>query len=302
MTQQQLRELVKASNPVSAPERLLPQEQDIRSLFEQIMHRAGNPQTSADLLEQPVERRRDMQTQEKPIRVVETPRPIRPKRRLVPALAGAFAVIVIAVGAWALTTNSESDVADLAPIEVADLLNDGVVTGNWGEGGEYYAADATYQFVFVDGQSPEIRFSDELPATAQVDDWDGDGKLTELDGFIGLGAEVYAGGTTTLLSCSQADAVTVVCDEIREGFAFANPAHSASWTFTFADGLISSLVIDVAGEGTDSSALRTYGGWVEQNHPELAGDLINEFSGAWKLTPGTVETHRDLVAEWVAQR
>ncbi len=33
MTQRQLRELVKASNPVSTPGRLLPQDQDVRTLF-----------------------------------------------------------------------------------------------------------------------------------------------------------------------------------------------------------------------------------------------------------------------------
>ena len=302
MTQQQLRDLVKASNPVSRPELLLRQDQDVRTLFQQVMHRAGNPQTSADLLEQPVERRRDMQTQEKPVRIVETPRAIRPKRRLVPALAGAIAVVVVVAGVWALTGNTESDVAARSPLEVTELLNEGVVTADHSGGLEYYTAEATYQLVFVDGQSPAIRFSDDLPETAGVADWDGDGKVTEMDGFIGLGAEVYAGGATNLLSCSQADAATVVCDEIREGFAFTSPGHSANWTLTFTDGLIDSIVIDLVGQGTDSSALRTYGLWATRNRPALAEGLFNESTGEWKLTPDTIETHRQLVAEWQAQR
>lgn len=238
-----------------------------------------------------------MQTQEKPVRIVDPPRSIRPKRRLVPALAGAVAVIAIAVGVWALTGDSEQDVADLSPVEVTDLFNEGIVTADYSGGFQYYTADATYQLE----QSPAIRFSDELPETAGVADWDGDGKVTEMDGFIRLGAELYAGGVTTLLSCSPADAATAVCDEVREGFAFKSPSHSAKWTFTFTDGLINSIVIDVVGQGTDVSLLRTYGGWVEQNRPELAGELIHEFTGAWKLNPDTIETHRELVAEWQAR-
>ncbi|NNL98520.1 MAG: hypothetical protein HKO63_09985 [Acidimicrobiia bacterium] len=302
MTQQQLRELIKASNPVSTPARLLPHDRDVRTLFEEVMHRTGNPQPSADPLEQPVERRRNMQTQEKPIQIVREQAAPRQRRRLIPALAGAMAVLVIGAGVWGLTRNTEPDVAFGSPIEATDVFNADVVTANWAGGGEYYTADATFQFIFVDGQSPAIRFSDELPESAGVPDWDGDGTVTELDGFIGNGADVYAGGTTTLLTCSQLDAVTAVCDEVREGFAFKNPAHSATWTFTIADGRIDSIVIEIMGEGTDPAALRTYGAWVEQNRPEVAGDLINEFTGAWRLTPDTMETHRQLVAEWVAQR
>jgi len=298
MTRQQLRELVKASNPVSAPERLLPQEQDVRTLYQQVMHRAGNPQQSADLLEQPVERRRDMQTQDKPIQIVREPRTPRSRRRLVPALAGAIAVIVIAVGVVALTGNTESDVAARSPLQVTDLFDEYIVSANYGAAADLYTQDATWQLV----ESPALRFSDELPDSAPVPDWDGDGRVTELDNFASLGVELYAGGTTNFLSCTQPDAFTAVCDEVREGWAFPSPSHSANWTFTIADGLIDSIVIDVVGQGTDSSALRNYGSWVQQNRPELAGDLVNEFTGAWKLNPDTIDMHRELVAEWQAQR
>ena len=303
MTQQQLRELIKASNPVSTPARLLPHDQDVRTLFEEIMHRTGNPQPSTDPLEQPVERRRDMQTQEKPIQIVPEKQAPSPRRRLIPALAGAMTVLVIGAGVWGLTRNTEPDAAGRTPLEVMDLLQEGVVTANYSGSSDFYTADATYQLTFPDGESsPAFRFSDELPETAPVLDWDGDGQVTEMDGFIALGAELYAGGATSFLSCTQADAATAVCEEIREGFAFQNPSHSATWTVTFTDGLIDSIVVDLAGEGTDQSALRTYGMWVNVNRPELAGDLVNEFSGEWKLTPDTVGTHRELIAEWLAQR
>lgn len=302
MTPQQLRELIKASNPVSSPARLLPQDRDVRNLFHEVMHRTGNPQPSADPLEQPVERRRDMQTQEKPIQIVRGNKAPRQRRRLIPALAGAMAVLVIGAGVWGLTRNTEPDAAAGSPLEVTRLFDEGVVTADWSGTTLNYTADATYQFTFGEQQSPVFRFSDELPESAPIVDWDGDGKVTEMDGFIALGAEVYAGGTTTLLSCTQTDAVTAVCQEVREGYAFKNPAHSANWTFTFADGLIDSILIEVDGEGTDSSALRTYGMWASQNRPEIAGDLFNEATAEWKLTPDTIERHRELVAEWQAQR
>jgi len=303
MTQQQLRELITASNPVSTPARLLPHDQDVRTLFAEIMHRTGNPQPSADPLEQPVERRRDMQTQEKPIQIVRENKAPRQRRRLIPALAGAMAVLVIGAGVWGLTRNTEPDVAAGSPLEVVKLFEESVVTANYGGSSDLFTSDATYQVMLVDGQSPAIRFSDELPPGAGVPDWNGDGTVTELDGFTGLGTELYAGGATTFLSCSQPDAATVLCQEVREGFAFANPAHSANWTFTFADGFIDSIVIEIGpSNGTDPSALRTYGTWVGANYPDEAGTLVNEFSGDWKLTPNTLERHRELVAEWLAQR
>ena len=242
-----------------------------------------------------------MQTREKPIQIVREPRTPRSRRRLVPVLAGAIAVVVIAVGVVALTGNTESDVAARSPLELTDAFNEGVITADYGAVGDLYTPDATWQIFFEDGESPALRFSDGLPDSAPVPDWDGDGRVTELDNFASLGVELYAGGTTNFLSCTQPDASTVVCDEVREGFAFPNQSHSANWTFTIADGLIDSIVIEVAGQGTNSSALRNYGLWIGANYPEMAGDLINEFTGEWKLNPDTIETHRELVAEWQAR-
>jgi len=302
MTQQQLRELIRASNPVSSPGRLLPQDQDVRALFEEVMHRTGNPQPSADSLEQPVERRRDMQTQDIPIQIVPEERSPRPKRRLIPALAGALAVLVIAVGAWALTRSTEPDFADRSPLQVTDRFNEAVVTADRGAGPDLYAPGATWQLITVDGPSPVFRFSDELPATAPVLDWDGDGQITELDNFFSLGVELYAGGVTDFLVCSQPDGVTAICDEVREGYAFKNPNHSATWTFTIADGLISSIVIDLVGDGTDLVTAAQYRLWVRDNQPELMSELFDSVNQSLIYTPETLDVHRELIAEWVSQR
>ncbi|MBT8217742.1 MAG: hypothetical protein HKN74_10320 [Acidimicrobiia bacterium] len=301
MTQPQLRDLVKASNPV-VTHQLLSDERDVRTLLAEAKQRAGNPQPSDDLLERPVERRRDMQTQERPIQQVPAQKVPIQRRRLIPAMAGALAVIVIAVGAWALTRDSEPEVAS-SPIEVMELFDQNAITADYMGAGDIYTPDATYQFIFVDGQSPEIRFFDELPETAGVPDWDGNGTINELDGFLGLGVEVSIGGTTQLLSCTQTDPATAVCDEVREGFAFKNPDHQATWTIGFVGGLIDSIVIEIGpNDGTDGSAVRTYAGWVGANHPDEAASLVNEFSGELKVTPDNLERHRELVAEWVAQR
>jgi len=302
MTQQQLRELIRASNPVSSPGRLLPQDQDFRVLFEEVMHRAGNPQTSADSLEQPVERRRDMQTQDKPIQIVPEVRSSRPKRRLIPTLAGALAVLVIAVGAWALTRSTEPNFADGSPLQVMDRFNEAVVTADTNAASDLYTPDATWQVTGSEGASPVFRFSDELPATAPVLDWDGDGRVTEFDNWTSLGMDVYAGGVTTLLSCTQPDASTALCDEVREGYAFTNPGHSAAWTFTIADGLISSIVIDLVGDGTDHVAVAQYRLWVRDTQPELLSELFDPVNQTMMFTPDTIEVHRELVAEWVSQR
>lgn len=162
-----------------------------------------------------------MQTQEKPIEVVREPRARRPKRRLVPALAGAFAVIVVAVGVWALTGGDETNIADRSPLEVTALFNERIVTAD--PNYDLYAADATWQLT-GQSESPVFNFSDVLPATAPVLDWDGDGQVTELDNFFSLGVELYAGGVTDFLSCSQQDAVTAVCEEVREAMRFRIPA------------------------------------------------------------------------------
>jgi hypothetical protein len=323
MTQPQLRDLVKASNPV-VTHQLLPDERDMRTLYAEAMQRAENPQTSVDLLEQPVERRPEVQTEERQTEFVPEKAQRTTRRRLVPALAAGLALIVAAGGLWAITRTSEPDVA--TPLEVTDLFNETVATADWSAASELYAADATYQWLFPGGQSEVIRFAEqrypfrnlaELPGYGSFPDWDGDGIVTELDSFqASLGGEIYASGTTNFLSCSQPDGATSVCTEAREGYAFTNPAYAAQWTFTISDGLISSIVIEITAPnpplgsnrpcyfcetgGVDPTAVAEYEQWVMENRPELVDDLF-WLSGQRELTPENIDTHRELVAEWVAQ-
>lgn len=298
MTQPQLRDLVKASNPV-VTHQLLPDERVLRTLYDEAMQRAGNPQTSVDLLEQPVERRREMQTQERPIEVVRKPEARRPRRRLIPALAGALAVIAIAVGVWALTSNPEPEFADWSPLQLTDSFNEGVISGDWAGVRDVLAPEATYQITTSGGGTPVIRFADEIPPGAGVEDWDGDGVVTEYDGFATLGAEIYSGGITSFLSCTQPDAFTAVCEEAREGYAFFSPSHSATWTVSVSDGLVTAIVIDLVGNGVDALAVNQYRLWVGENRPDVKDQLFNSFNERI-LTPDTVELHRELATEWLA--
>jgi len=113
MTQHKLRELVKASNPVYTPARLLPQDEDVRTLFLEVMNRTANPQASTDLLDTTVERRREMETQEKQLRVAPKPTPrSERRRRLVYGLTAALVALIVGSVVWAVVLNDpEPDVA-----------------------------------------------------------------------------------------------------------------------------------------------------------------------------------------------
>ena len=320
MTQQQLRELVKASNPVSAPERLLPQEQDVRTLFERVMHGAGNPQPSADLLEPPVERRRDMQTQEKPVRAVETPRPIRSKRRLLPALAGAMVVIAAAAGIWVLV-GGNSDTA--SPIEVGQALDEATRAGDWEAVRALFADEATFltEATSADGgpapfDLPPVRpFADPTGsggayfATGGSFDWDGDIQLTGFDHLANQTMVSWAMGISSHDVCSQPDATTLVCERVFSGNPFpADPSLvlEVSLVYTVEDGLITGLVEQVRGiENThfDPDLVAEYQDWVRANRPgRNPDDVLFDRLAEMSITPDTAEVHRQLIAEWQTQR
>ncbi len=94
-----LRELVKASNPVPNPAVLLDQE-SVRILFEDVMHRADDPHASTYQLGEDVNWRRDMQTKHKAIDL--EPSLIEPEKRWWPsaavaAIAAVIAIVVLAV-------------------------------------------------------------------------------------------------------------------------------------------------------------------------------------------------------------
>lgn len=242
-----------------------------------------------------------MQTREQPVEMVRVPRRERPQKRLAPALAAALALVVVGAGVWALT-RSDAPVANRSPLEVADQFNQLVATGEWETGRALYAEGATYQINWSGQEGEVIVLSDPFPEDAGVPDWDGDGVVTNMDAFDWLGSELYAAGTTSFLACTQTDATTAVCDEVREGFAFPSSSHSATWTITTNEaGLVTSIVIEGRGEGTSSGLVADYSLWLIVNHPELEEELLDGF-GTLRLTPDTVDTHRQMVAEWQAQR
>lgn len=323
MTQQRLRELVRASNPVVDPDRLLAEDREFRALYSNAMQRARNPQLSADLLDRSVERRRDMQTQQRPTELV-TGRPVKPPRRWLPAaVAAAFIVVVIGAGTF---LSSDSGVVDpppatetptttmaptttVAPITVppslgvAETLNDAATSSDWAAVAALFADSATLQFVGAQGTSPAVAMTDPLPAEAGIADWNGDGAVTELDWFLRQGAEIYVGQTTTMLACEAADATSVVCDETREGFVFKSEGHKATWRLTVDDGLITGLVLDLSAStanGSDPLEVGRYRIWVGENHAELEDGLFAD-PVTLAISPDNLETHRELIAEWQAE-
>ncbi len=186
-----------------------------------------------------------MPATQKPTLVVGEPRSIRPRRRL--TLAGALAIVVLSASACGGSDSAAA--AEGSPLDLTERFTEQLVAGDWGGAGDLYTEDATWQFQTLTEKSPAIRFADELPPDAEVADWNGDGVTTELDFFSSLGAEVYGGGLTALFSCEQPDAGTAMCEEAREGYAFQSADHSAKWTITVTDGLISNIFIDVRGDG-----------------------------------------------------
>ena len=128
MTQHKLRELVKASNPVYTPARLLPQDEDVRALFLEVMNRTSNPQASTDLLDTTVERRHEMETGEKQVRVAHKPTPRSgrrgpSRRRGLLVAAGALVVAIIAAGVVIGLLGGSSDEPDVGSLQPGPITS-----------------------------------------------------------------------------------------------------------------------------------------------------------------------------------
>ena len=101
-----------------------------------------------------------------------------------------------------------------------------------------------------------------------------------------------------------------MCDEVLEGHPFVdNPqGYRISNTYTVVDGLITQQVFDASpwneaqwfGHKFDPSRVWPYQQWVQANRPELEQELFADFAFL-RMKPSTVETHRQLIAEWRAQ-
>lgn len=286
----------------------------------------GGPESewsATELLSQ-IEHRSD--TTETIERDPRTTKPSGPTRTPGWLLAAAVAALVVLVGAIAigLQRNSGTDVVepapttvptpttappttatpaiDRSPLEVMDLYNESVAGGDWAAVRELYAGTAELEVrganeTFV----PLVPLADYEPRTSY--DWDGDGLNNGFDGVIEDSARVHAHGTTAFISCTEADATIVVCDEVWEGHAFKVPnVEPTTWTLTIVDGFITTHVLQLVERENpvDTDLVRQYKEWVADNRPDLERELfVDNFT--LNITPDGVLIHRELVAEWQAQ-
>ena len=309
MTQHKLRELLKAANPAPDPAQTLLQDEDINILFEEVMHRIRDPQTSTGLLDATVEKRRSTDTEPTPLGVAEMPEPL-PRRSWNGVLVGAAAflvVVIVGVAGWLVTRGSDQpDVADgpPTPLEVGEALNQATVAGDLEALRNLYNDSATYTDMFSGFTAPfRARSRDPHP------DMDGDEVITWFDDILWDAANDYAAGVTLAYTCDQTDPSTVVCKGVFEGHAFLSETSDmqVTNTFTVEDGLITRHQFDARplhrafyladkGRDIDRGPNGEYRQWVRENHPET-GNLF----WAGHLTPDNVEKHRELIAEWRTQ-
>jgi hypothetical protein len=299
----------------------------------------GFPSITA-LLHRIDERSTDMQTEERPLAQTPQPRDRRP-RWLVPALAGAAAVI-IAIVVGVVVFGGESDGPDvieptpttaaltttlppaLAPAEVGAALNEAAAAGDWEAVRRLYAEDATFSIDV--GDIPDSSIISDAPLAVPFPpgrplvapfpilnqfDWDDDGVISGFDDIAATTMTLWALGVEPYRSCREVDATTLVCDERGQG-PFSSPPDLPIYSeiFTVVDGRITQHALDLSAEDSFSPVGFVvpplpveYEDWVRANRPELNPDgALFEFLGKLLITPDTVEVHRQLIAEWVAQR
>ena len=289
--------------------------------------------TSAASLQEIEQRARQPRQSEK----LPSVQPPRVRRRFVVA-ATAFAVLAAFVVAAIIWTSDQEKLPDvtndapLTPLEVSNALNAAIVSGDPAALRSLYVDDATYTVVdngneinasFRHGRwrggssfparpvdrslSAQKGFLDSALGTAfNPFDWIPDGDPTS-DGFDDLAADamaLYAAGVTRVWSCTQTDASTVVCDNEVQGHAFvADPLPPMTDTFTVVEGLITHQEYDARSVliAPDTNPLQLqYQNYVAATQPELEDALFSGL-GRLRITPVTVETHRQLIAEWKAQ-
>lgn len=305
-------ERLEHANPVADTDRLLSAPGAMDDFVLAVKERSGIVQTAED-----------QATIEVPTQTQTKPPPRGWRRRLVPALVMAAAVIAaIVVGVALLSGDDEPDVG-ATPLEVGEALNEAVIKGDWEAARRLYADDATFtdnpaiDLVGDAGANILMAGPFEPPYSALINsdeivDWDSDGAISVFDGEAGWLMDHYASGITAFHSCSPADATSVVCDVLYEGYAFrSNDPVWVSNTYTVVDGRIVHQTFDFSTpEGRenepqgldDQVSLRfEYYEWIVANHRELEDELFSHF-GVLSITPDTIDTHRELVTEWQAQR
>ena len=276
------------------------------------------------LLDRIDERSTDVQTQENKTSVKPNRPGASPKRArrgwLRPALAAGAAVIIAIVVAVALLwgggdealpdvinppvpTTIPEPVAK-TPLEIGEALNQATRDGDWEAARLLYADDATYNQASNEPK-PMSRLATGDNFNSQFD-WDGDGTFSIFDREAGYLMNEYVAGVEQRYSCTQTDSTTVVCDIDSLGYPFYNPPVQHSNTYTVVEGRITHLTYAVSSGSGIGGARRVkieYQDWVRANRPELnVDDALFEFLGTPLVVPETVVTHRQLIAEWKAQR
>ena len=299
-----------------------------------------------------IERRIEMQTQQRP--EVATPTSRNRKIGWLIAAAAAAVALVVAAAVWTTGGSGSEDSADAAvvttaaaatpttaaapttvattvpaapavpPIEVIEALDAAIVAGDWEAALALYSQDATYSqiddgfgFDFIrhgkNASGDELsehafngpnRFESPFTTIYPSYSWTEGAGFTVFDALATVIMGDYAVGVTDFYSCEQTDDNTVVCDLVLEGHAFIEEVPPVTDTFTVVGGLITHQLYDTTmSRLEDPFGMRLdYLGYLEANYAESVDELFDsERLGSLVITPETVETHRDLIAEWRAQ-
>ena len=271
MPQNELRELVKACNPVPNPAVLLREESDLRILFEQVMHRADDPQTSMYLLDENVDWRSNMETNQEVIDLALSPEH-KEKRWWPAAVIAAVAIAAIALLVFAVQPDDPNnpvatdDVAISTTLPVADASEDpfsdpaAVVDAyfaahNAGDADTALAlltADATASWMF--GRGPFESFD-----------------LERLTWDIAQG-KLLTPPTCTLAETQPEQGTTLSCD--HDSLGAAEQAVDGTPIPTTTSFTITSLGISEINESYGATDYTTVGyrfrTWMRANHPDDA--------------------------------
>ena len=319
MPQDALRELVKASNPVPNPAVLLREESEVRVLLEEVMRRADDPQASMYLLDDEVNWRSNMETKHEVIDVQPSPeqteRKLWPTAAMAAAAIAAIALLVFAVrpgdspGDGVATNNERNSTTQVpaetrTPLEISDVINTAIVSGQLAEIRQLYSHDATYHDLKAAPLGSMF-----APTFGPFPDWDGDELNTLFDEWLWDFANDYAAGVTRAYSCEPINPTTVTCEGIFENHAFMTDASDLTMTviLTVEDGVITHHQLDAGPINFSgvwqvkqpSELVVSYENWVKANRPDERRGLF--LAGQMIMSPDTVETHRQFISEWRRQ-
>lgn len=215
-------------------------------------------------------------------------------------LAGTIPVVVF------LSTGSRGSTKALDTVQ---RIHQAVFEGDWQVLRSSFAPDATWELVLSDRtdlgsmDEPAARW----PSTFAAFDWDQDEDIDALDRLTSSEMMQYANGRTEPGRCWLEDTESRVTCWQPAGGAFwldGNELYSGTWTYTFADGLISHVVFQPSPGDSNSVRLRAeqFRDWLEENRPDVVGTLFipGASRAAAMLTPENLELFRELITQWQA--